>query len=267
MGNQVIRDAWERKTTLLVKRPDPRTNGGLLRLLPDAENLVIAPMLAEGRPIGVLVVEQPAERGSRIEQRVLAMVEQFTAHAALALANAWLLVRMQRMARTDGLTAVANRRTFDVVLGREVERAARRDHPLSLVMVDIDHFKRLNDTYGHQAGDDALRAVATALTRVCRDGDTLARYGGEEFAIILPFCESAGALALAERLRGAVAEAATIVPVTASLGVATMPDHGRGTVELLQAADAALYQSKQLGRDRVTVAFRHGLAPSTTLTS
>jgi two-component system, cell cycle response regulator len=266
-GNEVIRDAWERKTTLLVKRPDPSTNRGLLQLLPEAENLVIVPLLAEGRPIGVLVAEQPAERGARIEQRVLAMVEQFAAHAALALANAWLLVRMQRIAGTDGLTAVANRRTFDAVLAREVERAAGRGHPLSVVMVDIDHFKRLNDTYGHQAGDEALRAIAAVLARVCRDNETLARYGGEEFAIILPFTESAAASVVAERLRRAVTQAATVVPVTASFGIATMPDHGRGAIELLQAADAALYRSKQLGRDRVTVAFDQPPVPSTILTS
>ena len=266
-GNQVISEAWKGKRTSLVKRPDPGTNRGLLHMLPEAENLVIVPLLAEGRPIGVLVVEQPTDRGGRLEQRVLAMVEQFAAHAALALANAWLLVRMQRMAGTDALTAVANRRTFDAVLAREVERAARRGQPLSVVMVDIDHFKRLNDTYGHQAGDDALRAIAAALASVCRDKETLARYGGEEFAVILPSAGSTDASVVAERMRRAVGKAATVVPITASFGIATTPDHGREPLELLQAADAALYQAKQLGRDRVTVAFQNPLAQSSSLSS
>jgi two-component system, cell cycle response regulator len=261
-GNEVIRRAWERKRTLLVKQPDPGHNRGLLRLLPDAENLIVVPLLAEGRPIGVLVVEQLKERGGRIEQRVLAMIEQFAAHAALALANAWLLVRMQRMAGTDGLTAVANRRSFDVVLGREMEAATEQGRPLSVVMIDIDHFKRLNDTYGHQAGDDALRAIAASLAGACRTNQLLARYGGEEFAVILPGAGSPAASVTAERLRRAVAEAATVIPVTASFGIATTPDHGRAMPELLQAADAALYQSKQAGRDRITVAFDQPLAPS-----
>src|SRR5829696_1573364 len=192
-GNALIDTVRNEKRTLLVKRLDEVANRGLALLLPDAENLVVVPLLAEGRPIGVLVVEQPAERGSRIEQRVLAMVEQFAAHAALALANAWLLVRLKRMADVDGLTGVANRRSFDLTLARAVDRATQQGEPLSLVMVDIDHFKRLNDSYGHQSGDKALRALATSFSAVCRNIDTLARYGGEEFAVILPASPSSAA--------------------------------------------------------------------------
>jgi two-component system, cell cycle response regulator len=252
-GNALIDTVREEKRTLLVKRLDEGANTGLALLLPEAENLVVVPLLAEGRPIGVLVVEHPAERGSRMEQRVLAMVEQFAAHAALALANAWLLVRLKRMADIDSLTAVANRRSFDLTLARAVDRATQRGEPLSLVMVDIDHFKRLNDTYGHQSGDQALRVLAASLAAVCRNIDTLARYGGEEFAVILPASPASAAAVTGERLRRAVAEAPTVVPITASVGIATLPDHASGVGGLLRAADTALYESKQRGRDQVSI--------------
>jgi two-component system cell cycle response regulator len=252
-GNALIDTARGEKRTLLVKRLDETANKELALMLPRAENLVVVPMLAEGRPIGVLVVEHPAERGSRIEQRVLAMVEQFAAHAALALANAWLLVRLKRLADIDSLTAVANRRSFDRTLARAVDRATERGEPLSVVMVDIDHFKRLNDTHGHQAGDEALRVLANRLAAVCRNIDTLARYGGEEFAVILPGSPPSAAAVTGERLRRAAAEAPTVVPITASVGIATLPDHASGVGGLLRAADTALYESKQRGRDQVTI--------------
>jgi diguanylate cyclase (GGDEF)-like protein len=120
-------------------------------------------------------------------------------------------------------------------------------------MVDIDHFKRLNDTYGHQTGDQALRVLAASLAAVCRNIDTLARYGGEEFAVILPASPASAAAVTGERLRRAVAEAPTVVPITASVGIATLPDHASGVGSLLRAADTALYESKQRGRDQVSI--------------
>jgi diguanylate cyclase (GGDEF)-like protein len=131
--------------------------------------------------------------------------------------------RSSGSAATDGLTKIANRRTFEATLEREVARATRSAEHVSLVMVDIDHFKSLNDTHGHQAGDEVLRNVAAALAIECRDFDTPARYGGEEFAIVLPGCGPDEALKIAERLRHAVSAAPSIVPITASAGVATFP--------------------------------------------
>jgi len=250
--DQLVRSAWDKRETLLVKSIDRDTNPRLAAWLPDGKNLIVTPLLAEDRPIGVVVAEHSMRHGSRIEQRVVAMVSQFSAHAALALDNAWLLERVQEMAETDGLTGVANRRTFEVTLELEVTRAFRNGDRLSLIMGDIDHFKKLNDNHGHQTGDDVLRTVAAALRGVSRDFDTVARYGGEEFAVILPNCAEDQALAAAERLRMSVASAATVVPVTISVGVATYPVHASGGTSLVQAADQALYESKRGGRNRVT---------------
>ena len=168
------------------------------------------------------------------------------------------------MAATDGLTAIANRRTFESTLEREIARAQRHAEPVSLVMVDIDHFKALNDSHGHQAGDDVLRNVAAALACECREFDLAARYGGEEFAIVLPGCTAEESLVIAERFRRVVSAAPTVVPITASAGVATYPDHAKDADELVRVADEALYESKRAGRDRVTAA-KPRLAPATGL--
>ena len=257
--DDVVRKSWEQRQTLLLKRIDPRANPRLAKLLPDAENLVITPLLAEDRPIGIVAAEQSERQGTRIEQRIVAMVSQFSSHAALALDNAWLLERVQELAETDGLTGLANRRTFEAALELEVTRAFRNGDEVSLVMVDIDHFKQLNDTYGHQTGDDVLREVAAALGGECRDIDVVARYGGEEFVVILPSCSDAEALETAERLRRVVAGSETVVPVSISAGVATYPVNATDPTGLLQAADEALYESKRTGRNKVTPS-RRGVA-------
>lgn len=161
---------------------------------------------------------------------------------------------MQRLAATDGLTKIANRRTFEAALDREVARATRSAERVSLVMVDIDNFKLLNDTHGHQAGDEVLRNVAAALSCECRDFDTAARYGGEEFAVILPGCGPEEAFDIAERLRVAVSLAPSVVPITASAGVSTYPAHAQDADTLVRAADEALYASKHAGRNRTSLA-------------
>ncbi|MGZ6793158.1 MAG: GGDEF domain-containing protein, partial [Mycobacteriales bacterium] len=197
-----------------------------------------------------LVVEHT---GRRIQRRVVSGLERSASYAALALRNAWLLEQVQRLAATDGLTKIANRRTFEATLEREVARATRGAEHVSLVMVDIDHFKQLNDTHGHQAGDEVLRNVAAALSCECRDFDTPARYGGEEFAVILPGCGPEEAYDIAERLRRSVSAAPSVVPVTASAGVATYPSHAADADTLVRAADEALYAAKHAGRDRTSV--------------
>jgi diguanylate cyclase (GGDEF)-like protein len=149
------------------------------------------------------------------------------------------------------LTELANRRSFDRSLERELTRANRTDGRLSVVLLDIDHFKQLNDTHGHVVGDSVLCQVAAALRECGREYDTVARYGGEEFAAVLPGCSSALALQVAERLRRAVEESGADVPVTASAGVATYPYDGVDAGSLLQAADQALYASKRSGRNAV----------------
>jgi two-component system, cell cycle response regulator len=247
-----VDEAHRRHTTLLVSRLDAEADPWLTSLLPDARNLVVVPLQAEGRPLGALVLEQADLAGGRIQRRVVAGLERAGSYAALALRNAWLLEQVQRLAATDGLTKIANRRTFEQTLEREVARATRSAEHLSLVMVDIDHFKALNDQHGHQAGDEVLRNVAAALAIECRDFDTPARYGGEEFAVVLPGCGPEEAMRIAERLRRAVASAPAVVPITASAGVATYPAHATDADTLVRAADDALYESKRAGRNTTT---------------
>jgi diguanylate cyclase (GGDEF)-like protein len=158
------------------------------------------------------------------------------------------------MAATDGLTSVANRRTFEAALEVELSRAARGGTSVSLVMLDIDHFKSLNDTHGHQVGDEVLRGVAAVLTQQSRAFDTPARYGGEEFAVVMPGCDVADAQRGAERLRRAIEAMDTVAKVTVSAGVATFPVHAADAEALVQMADGAMYQSKRAGRNTTSVA-------------
>lgn len=251
-GTSAVVEVAHERHTQLVRGLDPEADPWLATLLPGAQDLVVVPLVAEGKPLGALVLEQPQGQGGRINRRVVAALERSSTYAALALRNAWLLEQVQRLAATDGLTKIANRRTFEATLEREVARATRSAEHVSLVMVDIDHFKQLNDTHGHQAGDEVLRNVAAALSCECRDFDTPARYGGEEFAVVLPGCGPEEALAIAERLRSAVSAAPSVVPITASAGVATYPSHAGDADTLVRAADEALYHSKRAGRDRTT---------------
>jgi diguanylate cyclase (GGDEF)-like protein len=215
---------------------------------------VVVPLHAEGHALGILVAEHSMRSGSRIERRVVSTLERFASYGSLALRNAWLLEQVRRAATTDGLTGIANRATFDASLKRELDRAARHGEDLSLALFDIDHFKSLNDNYGHQVGDTVLQSVARTLEAPSRSFDLPARYGGEEFAVILPRTSRQDAHTVAERLRQAVAETHPDPEVTVSAGVATFPLDGAIEKDLLRAADAALYASKRAGRNRVSAA-------------
>lgn len=248
----VTQRAWDAKDAVLVKQLDPDADPQLAALLPFVRNLIVTPLFAEGQPLGALAVEHVPGSGPRIERRVVATVGQFASHAALALRSSWLLEQVKKMADTDALTGVANRRTFEQILEREVSRAGRNGEQVTLMMVDIDHFKAVNDNHGHQMGDEVLKKVAATLMTGCRDFDVPARYGGEEFAVILPSCSSKESLVVAERLRRSIGEADNPIDITASAGVATFPTHASDPQKLIAAADEALYESKRAGRDRVT---------------
>ena len=224
-SDSVLRRAVEDRATLLVSALDQKADAWLATVLPSAGNLVVVPLSAERRSVALLVAEHSLRPNSRIERRVVSMVERFADHAALALRSASLLEQLERMAATDGLTLIANRRTFDMTLEREISRARRTADTVSLIMLDIDNFKPLNDLHGHPTGDEILRQVASIIARHCRDFDTAARYGGEEFALILPGCPAHECFAIAERLREVIAASETIVTVTASAGVATFPNN------------------------------------------
>lgn len=156
--------------------------------------------------------------------------------------------------QTDKLTNLSNRRHFDEILAEEHDRSYRRDRPLSAIMIDVDHFKSFNDTFGHSAGDETLRQVANLLHESKRPTDYVARYGGEEFVALLPNTSEEGAVILAERIRKAMQNFAwELRPVTISLGVCTFSKSTHTISDFLEATDAALYLSKSLGRNRVTI--------------
>ena len=160
--------------------------------------------------------------------------------------------KLQSLAVTDGLTGLHNHRAFQDYLEEQFQTAMRNKQPLALILMDVDHFKQYNDTYGHQAGDEVLRQVAQILQANVREGDFVARYGGEEFVVVLPRTDSESAVAVAERLREAVQSAEwRLRPVTGSFGVACIRPDMETRQELIEAADQALYQAKKNGRNRV----------------
>lgn len=204
-------------------------------------------------PTGLSLVLYPKGRGFPSEAEELGRT--LAGQATVALDNARLHRRVRRQAITDGLTELANRRQFEDALAGEISRVNRFGGPLALILADLDDFKAINDRYGHQAGDDVLRAFADVLRDAVREIDVPARYGGEEFAVLLPGTDLRGAEHLAERIREdlAATEVETsggAVPVTASFGVAAFPDN-KTEPALLAAADRALYEAKRGGKNRV----------------
>jgi diguanylate cyclase (GGDEF)-like protein len=183
-------------------------------------------------------------------------------HLAMALSNIRLRERLRDQSLRDPLTRLYNRRYFEEAFNRELKRSERHHAPLSVVMVDLDHFKRINDSFGHDVGDEVLRAMGRMLPSQLRSEDTVCRLGGEEFVAILPSTSAEQAMAVAEKLRAATRELRfrEIVGlqqgISCSLGVATYPQHGEDCDALLQAADAALYVAKNGGRNRAELAGR-----------
>jgi diguanylate cyclase (GGDEF)-like protein len=173
------------------------------------------------------------------------------------------LQEARRASMTDEMTGIWNYRYFRLRIDEEIQRARRFQHPLSLLLLDLDRFKEANDRYGHQQGDSILRELARRVGASIRDVDTFARYGGEEFVLILPETDAAGAMVVAEKLRAEISArpfrggpGPTLVTVTVSIGVACHPMNGETAVALIRSADIALYRAKAAGRDRVMLASR-----------
>ncbi|MES9958760.1 MAG: sensor domain-containing diguanylate cyclase [Sedimenticola sp.] len=169
-------------------------------------------------------------------------------------------IRLEKLATYDSLTGLFNRQALEVRLEKEVDRASRYAHPLSILMLDIDHFKEINDVHGHRVGDDILHDSSALLSDLIRKTDYAGRYGGDEIIVVLPETSSSQAAELAERLRKRIADErfTTIenepLNITVSLGVATYPDNARHQKELMRAADDAMYKAKESGRNRVVSA-------------
>ena len=239
---------------------DPATGlaCGHLPGLPPASSLCV-PMTAHGEA-GVLHLRlDPGADGAAFTERRRRLAGVVAKHLAMALSNLGLLERLHEQSIRDPLTGLYNRRHFEKTLRDEVRRADRGGNPLAVIMIDMDHFKRINDTFEHEGGDAVLQGLGEALARSCRGEDVSCRLGGEEFALLLPGASLEAACQRAEELREEVralrvAHAGrTIHSLTISVGVAVYPDHG-DEKEVVRLADRAMYRSKETGRDRVSVA-------------
>ena len=219
-------------------------------------NFAAAPMVVDRDAIGVIVVD--SERPRSFSPERLTMLEMFADQAALAINNGMIYQNVLEQAQRDSLTGLYNHGHLQANLRAELERAERYEQPLSFIMVDIDHFKKFNDDYGHQTGDHVLKQVALLLTALVRVTDLVARYGGEEFSVILPQTDHGDALDTAQRLRSGIERKVVVMGpkgeklnVTASFGVATFPADAKNAAGLIGAADEALYAAKDRGRNCV----------------
>lgn len=204
-----------------------------------------------------MTTQHQRARAGRAVQRPAAPAHRLAHQAALALTNAALCERLRRESIIDPLTGLFNRRHMTDILQKEIRRASRKEQSMSIVMLDIDHFKQLNDDHGHPGGDEVLRELGALIRNRVRAYDIPCRIGGGELLILLPACDVAAAVRVAEDLRAEIARTQvssfgfTIAAPTASFGVATYPAHGDTPEALMAAADAALYRAKASGRNRI----------------
>ena len=232
-------------------------------LVPEAGSSLCEPMLAAGELVGVVTLQ--ADWRGHFTDRMQKRVHASLGFGATALASLRLLAATRERALRDPLTGAYNRAFLTEYLNKQLAAASRRGVGVGVLAVDLDHFKRLNDTHGHAAGDRALIATVDAIQREVRSADAVVRHGGEELIVVLADSDLKGATEVAERIRRAIEEIAIetdqgSVPVRASLGVAAFPEHGHDQATLLAAADRALYQAKDLGRNRVIAADRRDSA-------
>jgi eukaryotic-like serine/threonine-protein kinase len=250
----------DRTTTALLRRDEPVAGAdvampkAIADRLPGARTWLVLPLRSRTSSIGALVLgsTEPDSLPQRIEVASALVAQGLTAYD-----NASLFARVQNLAVVDELTGISNRRRFMEMAARDLEAAIRHGRPFATMMIDIDHFKNINDTYGHPTGDDVIRAVANRLTEHARRTDLLGRYGGEEFALVLPETTTRTCRDLAERLRAGIADepiptrsGPRCVPV--SVGFASRGPRDRDLAAILSRADEALYDAKKSGRNRVS---------------
>ena len=244
---QAVRERRTRNIPRVDLDPEGEIVAGTVH---EPEALICVPLLVEHRAIGALNVYRLGEQAafSAAEAQV---VERFAMMAALAFDSARQREVLRTLANTDGLTGLLNQHACHQRLELEIAAASASGRALGLVVIDLDHFKAINDTHGHAEGDRILQAVAARLTSAVRATDIAARLGGEEFVLILPGAGPAHALETAERARAAIAEvSASGRTLTATAGVATYPENSQHAGRLLELADAAMYSAKRAGRDR-----------------
>ncbi|MDX2051488.1 MAG: sensor domain-containing diguanylate cyclase [Polyangiaceae bacterium] len=223
---------------------------------PPLPSLLVLPLLVHGRPLGTLVLG--AERPHAFGDSARPTLEVLASHVAVSLENARLLKRLEEMATTDGMTGLFNKRALTGIAEQKLRSAERFNKPLSLLICDIDHFKKVNDNFGHDVGDVVIAGFGEVLKHAKRDIDVVGRFGGEEFVVVCEETDQAGAALLAERIRQEL-EAKVFhteggpLQVTCSVGVATFPHAGRTWEALFKSTDEALYSSKRNGRNRVTI--------------
>jgi len=210
-------------------------------------SIACIPMVVYSDVVGVINVTNKKD-GKEFTEEDVEMLKAVADQAAVAVNKA----QLWDMAVTDSLTGLYVRRYFMVKLQEEIHRAERYNKPLSVVMVDLDRFKKINDTYGHDAGDRALKTISQFFQKNIRDIDAIGRYGGEEFVMLIPDADKEAAFCLAERLRKELAKVKLedLPPITISLGIATYPSDGTDIDELIKKADAAMYEAKRKGRNR-----------------
>ncbi len=218
-----------------------------------SKSVICIPLSPSNSPFGVMMVFSPRED---VTDKELNFLTLFANQVEMAITIANLFENLKKEAVTDSLTELYNRRYFNQALQKEAERAQRLHQPFSLISLDLDYLKKINDTYGHFFGDLAIRTIADILKKNARSIDVPARLGGEEFSVLLPGVDSSGAMIAAERIRAAIEaqELDTIGHITASVGVGTFPEHSIKLDELLDMTDQAMYKSKINGRNRVTMA-------------
>ena len=220
------------------------------------QRAIAVPMCLAGEIVGVLVIHMSAPR--TLERSEIRVLQTLANQAVIAIENAAAYEQTKQLATTDAMTGVANHRELETYLERELQRARKTKEPLALIMCDVDHFKQINDTVGHPAGDSVLRHLTRQiLVPAVRPKDLVARYGGDEFVLVLRGADSRAALAVAERVRRTVAGQAVLLDgkavsnLSLSLGIAVFPRDGDSREALVQAADQALYVAKRTGRNRV----------------